>query len=292
MIQTRIKIAKPDIVKHFDNLNQKVFKNKDISKILSEQRGFWRLTKSMTNIKFVEFLTNETKLNRVVFSFETGTKKVRYLWESPTIYEVASSLVPKGYFCHFTAMYLHKITQQVPKTIYLNSELYERNIPNINLVQDEIDEAFAKPCKETNNITIYKDYRICVLNGMFTGQLGVIEIEDEKNRLPIRVTDLERTLIDISVRPIYAGGVFEVLNAFRLALGKISVNRLTAKLKKINYIYPYHQVIGFYLERAGYPESSLQLLKKFKIQYDFYLTHQMKRTDYSDRWRLYFPKGM
>lgn len=292
MIQTRIKIAKQDIIKYFDNLNQKVFKNKDLSRILSEQREFWRLTKSMTNIKFVEFLINEAKLNRVVFSFKTGTKKVRYLWENPTVYEVASSLAPKGYFCHFTAMYLHKITQQVPKTMYLNSELYKRPILNIDLVQDEIDEAFAKPCKETNNITTYKNYRICVLNGMFTGQLGVIEIEEEKNRLPIRVTDLERTLIDISVRPIYAGGVFEVLNAFRLALGKISVNRLTAKLKKINYIYPYHQVIGFYLERAGYPESSLQLLKKFKIQYDFYLTHQMKKTDYSDRWRLYFPKGM
>ena len=292
MIQTRIKIAKPDIVKHFDNLNQKVFKNKDLSKILSEQRGFWRLTKSMTNIKFVEFLINETKIKKILLSFETGTKKVRYLWGNPTVYEIASSLAPKGYFCHFTAMYLHKITQQVPKTIYLNSELYERPIPKINLVQDEIDEAFSKPCKETNNITMYKDFRICVLNGMFTGQLGVIEIEDEKNRLPIRVTDLERTLIDISVRPIYAGGVFEVLNAFRLALGKISVNRLTAKLKKINYIYPYHQVIGFYLERAGYPETSFQLLNKFKIEYDFYLTHQMKKTDYSDRWRLYFPKGM
>lgn len=34
----------------------------------------------------------------------------------------------------------------------------------------------------------------------------------------IRVTDLERTLIDIAVRPAYSGGVFEVLEAFKNAL--------------------------------------------------------------------------
>ena len=40
----------------------------------------------------------------------------------------------------------------------------------------------------------------------------------------VRVTDLERTLIDIAVRPEYAGGVYEVLNVYRLAKGKVSAN--------------------------------------------------------------------
>jgi hypothetical protein len=83
------------------------------------------------------------------------------------------------------------------------------------------------------------------------------------------------------------------LKAYKLARPKVSVNKLAATLKKLDYIYPYHQAIGFYLERAGvYTESSIALLRKFDFKYDFYLTHQIKEKAYSERWRLYFPKGL
>jgi hypothetical protein len=94
------------------------------------------------------------------------------------------------------------------------------------------------------------------------------------------------------VRPFYAGGVFEVLKAFRLAHGKVSINKLTATLKKLNYKYPYHQAIGFYLEKAGvYKKPVINLLRKFPIKYDFYLSYGMKDKDYSNKWRLFYPKG-
>ena len=63
---------------------------------------------------------------------------------------------------------------------------------------------------------------------------------------PLRFTNLERTLIDATVRPVYAGGVFEVRKAYELAKEKVSVNRLAALLQKLDYTYPYHQAIGFY----------------------------------------------
>jgi predicted transcriptional regulator of viral defense system len=102
---------------------------------------------------------------------------------------------------------------------------------------------------------------------------------------------LERTLIDITVRPVYAGGVFEVAKAFELAKDKLSVNALTAMLKKLKYTYPYHQAIGFYLERAGYKSSLTDLLRKIPMKFDFYLTHQKGETDFVKDWRLHIPKG-
>jgi predicted transcriptional regulator of viral defense system len=125
---------------------------------------------------------------------------------------------------------------------------------------------------------------------MPTGQLGVIDTPGPDGR-NIRVTDVERTLIDIAVRPFYSGGVFEVLKAYRLAKDKVSVNKLASFLKKMDYVYPYHQAIGFYLERSGaYKDSQINLLRKFEIRFDFYLTYQMNEMSYSKDWRLYYPK--
>jgi len=130
---------------------------------------------------------------------------------------------------------------------------------------------------------------------MNLGILGLTELKVDGQTLErekIIFTDIERTIIDITVRPFYAGGVFEVLKAYRLAKGKVSINKLSAMLKTINYIYPYHQAIGFYLERAGgYKDSVIRIFKKIDIKYDFYLTYQMREMSYSKEWRLYYPKG-
>ena len=96
----------------------------------------------------------------------------------------------------------------------------------------------------------------------------------------------------LSCDPFYSGGVQEVLTAYKNAAQRVSVNRLAAMLRQLDYVYPYHQAIGFFLERAGaYRESQLRLMKKFPFEFDFYVTHQMKETEYSREWRVYYPKG-
>jgi hypothetical protein len=84
-----------------------------------------------------------------------------------------------------------------------------------------------------------------------------------------------------------------VLKAFKNAKGKVSINRLADMLKNLDYVYPYHQAIGFYLERAGvYDKSSIRLLRKTKMSHDFYLAHGMKDPEYSKEWRLFYPQGL
>jgi predicted transcriptional regulator of viral defense system len=108
----------------------------------------------------------------------------------------------------------------------------------------------------------------------------------------LRITNIERTLIDVTVRPFYSGGVKEVQKFDIKARGKISVDKLVSILRKINHVYPYHQAIGFYMERAGFERSALTLLKKTGLKYDFYLDYGMNDKNYSKEWRIYFPKEL
>ncbi len=120
--------------------------------------------------------------------------------------------------------------------------------------------------------------------------MGELPDPDGGGMLP--VTKLERTLIDITVRPRYSGGIVHVLDAFRGAKGRARVPVIVATLKQLGYVYPYHQAVGFLLERAGFEPGKLEPLRALGLEFDFYLVHGMKDRDYDKNWRLFFPKGL
>jgi hypothetical protein len=278
------------ISKTLEDSGAKIFRRSELQDLLSKHREGWGLPKNVTLNVFVTMLLEKTATRRVVFDLPYR-RETRFLWGNPSPYEVILSLKPAGYFSHYTAMFLHQLTEQVPKTFYLNTEQPPKPPPTSGLEQERIDAAFRRSPRVSKNCTIYEDRQVCLLNGMHTGRLGVIEITGSQGP-PLPVTCIERTLIDIAVRPIYAGGVFEVLKAYRLAAGRTSTNRLAAMLAQLRYVYPYHQVIGFYLERAGgYKPAALQFFRKLEMKWDFYLAHDMGETDYCKKWRLFIPKG-
>jgi hypothetical protein len=290
--RTRIQIAKPDIIAHLDSLPNSVFAPKDLAHILAEQRAGWRLTQAMRVEEFTEFLVKHTKLKRYRFPFPARTEE-RFAWGNVHILQVLLALKPDAYFSHFTAVRMHGLTEQLPKTVYVNHEQARRSA-RVTLTQEAIDSSFQQPQRVSNNIVEAHEVRVCLLNGMNTDLAGV-ELRDvawdSADNVPVRVTNLERTLIDIAVRPDYAGGVAEVLNAYGNARDSASVNRLVAILRKAAFIYPYHQAIGFYLTRAGYRPSAVDLLRSLPMNVDFYLTHAMNETDYVAEWRIHVPKG-
>lgn len=292
MNKSRIKIAEPDINKYFDELPKKILKQNEIAVVLRDHRQEWRLTQNLTTQAFINFLKDNGRLKRLDFPFPYR-KEYRYVWGNTHILEVLSTIKKQAYYSHYTAVRMHGLTEQIPKTVYINHE-QPPHPQNFSLTQTRIDTAFTRSPRVSQNTIDYGDIRICLINGMHTGYLGIIEdrvIYDSDMPIKVRLTNIERTLIDIAVRPIYSGGIFEVLNAYRAAKGLVSVNKLAAVLQKLKYVYPYHQVIGFYLERAGYKATSLELLRRFPIEFDFYLAHKLGETEYVPSWRLYIPKG-
>lgn len=291
---TRLQIAKSDIIKYFEQNPQRVYRQAELAAVMFQQQEFWRLAQTLTVQKFIKFLLESTKMEMVELSFPSRNE-LRYVWGKASLYEIALTLRPNCYLSHYTAVRLHGLTEQVPKTVYVNAEQSPKLTPNGGLAQTRIDFAFRSAPRVSNNVAEVGDSRVCLLNGMHTENLGVEGFdysgEGEGLSAKLRVTGIERTLIDIVVRPTYAGGVHEVLKAYRNAAAMVSVNRLTATLQKLSYTYPYHQAIGFYLDRAGYKPAQLDLLRRFPMDFDFYLTHQTKEKDYVKEWRLFVPKG-
>jgi hypothetical protein len=177
--------------------------------------------------------------------------------------------------------------------LYLSHERFSHAQWNTPLTQSAIDEAFQRPARVSNNVADIENWQVLLINSANTGELGVLDHENQlsaESRMRVRTTNIERTLIDAVVRPAYSGGVFEVAKAFELAKDTVSVNAMGAMLGKLQFTYPYHQAIGFYLERAGYRASALNLMRRFPMEFDFYLTHEMSATRYEKAWRLYVPE--
>ncbi|MGF6851103.1 putative transcriptional regulator of viral defense system [Chitinophaga sp. W3I9] len=284
--------AQKQILTYFSTQRQRVYSILELSKILEEQRGIWKLSINTNVEKFADQLIEREILKKIELIFpDTLVKTERYLFKDASPYEIALSLRSKSYISHYSAVFLNNLTTQVPKTIYVTHEQSKKQpIGKTQLLQNAIDHAFSQPQRISNHTTKIGDYSLILLNGMYSNRAGVqnLIIDD----YGIAVTNLERTLIDITVRPNYAGGIFSVLDTYRNALDKVSINKLAATLSQINFIYPYHQSIGFLLERAGYSGKQLDLLRKKNMEIDFYLTYQIEEKQYSKEWRIFYPKGM
>jgi len=278
-----------DIESYSRELNKRVFSEAEINSLLVlYQRD--QVLYATTRLKdFIDFLIDQKILIKINIEVPFGSGKTKkYALGDVSELEIALAIQSGSYLSHYSSMYLHELIENIPQVVYANKEQSRKPRYGSDLSQESLDRAFARPMRKTKQIAQYDRFKIFLINGKNTGNLGVID--HDLNGITIRITGLERTLVDAVVRPDYAGGVEEVLKAFTAAKGRVSVNKMLAILKKMDYMYPYHQVVGFYLERAGYKENVLQLVEELGIEFNFYLTYQITDKVLNDRWKLYVPR--
>jgi len=288
---SRLQTANRHILRLFESSQQKIFTSTDLAKILSSNRDAWKLTQGTTTSNFIDFLTSKGKLHRINLRSHAYSGVTRYAWGEVSPYQIGLSLRRGAYLTHATAVFLHGLTDLLPKILYVNAEQSEKSPPAGNLTQPALDRAFSNNERRSNYVFEYRKTEFVLISGKSTNRLEVGTIHGPSGEV-LEVTKLERTLIDICVRPIYSGGPYQVIEAYRAARERISANTMLATLSKLGYKYPYHQAIGFYMQRAGYSESQYSKFKKLGLHFDFYLTHHITDRAYDSDWRLYYPKGL
>lgn len=293
---SRLRAALGQIKSFFEGLPRKAFLERELLSIFLQHRVEWRVAVNTTNEQFLRFMFENTPLREVSIqpadrdNWNSNLRSVvRYVWDNASPYAVAATIEQGAYLSHGTAVLLHGLTEQLPHTIYVNREQSSGGRSYDNLTQESIDAAFSHKPRTSNALFIYEQSQIVLMHGKNTGRLEVGTVEFNREWLP--VTKLERTLIDITVRPVYGGGVYQVLEAYRSAKDRISTATLVATLAKLEFVYPYHQAIGFYMQKAGYSSKALARLKALDMPFNFYLAHDIRDRAFDPEWRLFYPKG-
>lgn len=273
---------------HFERSGDAVFWPSDLARTLNEHRQEWDALDVRAR-EVTEFLQERSVLRLAEFTSSKYRPIIRYIHGNPSPYKLALSLQHNSFLSHGTALTIHNLALPQP-IIYANKEQTQKPDPE-GLSQTAIQTAFKNPQRRSNYVFHFKHKQYVLLAGKNTGRAGVVKMKTPEGE-EVDSTDLERTLIDIVVRPNYCGGVENVESVYRSIFHKADIDHMIKLLYKLNYLYPYAQSIGFLLEWAGRPSKDLVALEKLRSEYDFFLDYGLKEPSYDEKWKLYYPSKM
>ena len=212
-------------------------------------------------------------------------------------YELAAKMFPEGYFCNLSSIYFHSLTNQIPKTIYIcNETISERLKTDADGMNNSLlRSVFIKPNRHTSYVFAVNNCEIVVVDRKKKSDHGVLKIRAHTALLPnnSRITSVERALIDAVVSPQYNGGIVSVYTYFKKARQKMDVKKLMDMYRTLDFVYPYSQVLGFFLDNIGLKNQASDIFNAYPPQFKFFVDHNAKASwSYDEKWKLYYPNGL
>jgi predicted transcriptional regulator of viral defense system len=258
-----------------------------------------KTTRYKIKANFIRALLNEEIIRSYKFKAKNGksiTLDSSVQIDDFSPYEMAVAMFPKGYFCNLSAVYYQSLTNQIPNTVYVCTESNaKKSRANDELTNSKLRQAFLKPHRHTQFVFDFRGCDIAVIERMEGTDSGVVSSKDSSGFLPssARIAGVERALIDAVMCPQYNGGVSSIPDYLKHARGKIDIGKLIRIYRELDFVYPYFQAIGFFLERTGMAEMAGALRAEFTPENKFYIDHSAKASwKYDDRWLIYYPEGI
>lgn len=293
-----------EAVRALSRTNRRVFSAGELQRLLEDLQEANTVPARISCRRFIEALKTEAGLQEEEIPSvpEAGENTRpyrafrRYVIGTASPEELAVSLRPRSYLSHGSALRAHGICGANEDAVYVNQEQGPKSPPRGMLTQQAIDRAFGNRSRASRYVFEYGGTQLVLLAGKHSGNHRVIELDRAGIDIALPVTDLPRTLVDVTVRPVYAGGPSAVLKAYRHAVinadPKALVVDLVKTLEILGHIYPYHQAVGFYLERAGLHSIDLDALRERGTHYDFYICNRIETPAYDPNWRVHVPREL
>ena len=179
-------------------------------------------------------------------------------------YEIGSHLSESSYISYHSALEFHGLAHQPFNKVFVSS-----NSRFNSFSYDDVDYMY---CRQTVR--------------------NIKGVSSPKGNPFVRVTDMERTLLDCFDRIDRAGGIEELLHCME-GVVMIDEETLTTYLAAFNKAFLY-QKAGYLLERikeqAHISDSLLELCRMKGIKSVKWLTNGDESDTFVNRWRLYVPQ--
>ncbi len=179
-------------------------------------------------------------------------------------YEIGSHLSESSYISYHTALEFHGLAHQPFNVVFVSS------LSRFNPF--DFDDADYIYCRQIAND----------IGGIMT----------PKGNSFVRVTDMERTLLDCFDRIDRAGGIEELLHCME-SIVMLNEEKLASYLEGFDKAFLY-QKTGYLLERikeqTHISDSFLELCREKGTKSVKWLTNNDESDTFVNRWRLYVPK--
>lgn len=209
-------------------------------------------------------------------------------------YQISQTMFPDGFFCNFTAIFFHELTNQVPSKVYIAVESDRKKDHTENIILDDlsIQRAFLKPHRESGKTFKFEAHEIILTEKVFRNKVGVetMTVDSDYWGSKYKITCLERALIDAVVNPQYNGGIANLKEYYKNGASRLEIDKFMEIYKGLHFIYPYWQAIGLLAEKSGMTKLSDTLYKTFKMKNKFYIDHEAKLDwKFDEKWQTFYP---
>lgn len=210
---------------------------------------------------------------------------VRYFFDSKLDIFKKSLALQKGSFLSMSsALNYQGLSTFFDNFIYISKEQPPKKVDSKNsvLTQEKIDSAFKKNYRRTKSFGKIEDKFVVLLKPKNSDNYEVIKYKD------IFVSSINRALVEMIVNVQYFKSSQMIIETYRPLKGKLSLDEVYNTLKHFNFIYPYYQCVGFYLEKIGFHRDELQQFAYKISKFDFYTEKNLDSYRYDRFWKMHY----
>ena len=262
-------------------LNEKrFFSINDIANILDKLKEENLVSNSLSQNDFYLKLLYDGLISHTITIRDV--EKIRYtLNKEFNIYDFVYSLERNGFFSMFTSLNIQGFTNFRDNFIFISKERMQRvNFSSKNITQEAIDKAFSNKPRKTKAYNTTYNYNIVMLESNNTQGVGIINYNGYK------VSSINRAFVEIISNIQYSKTPYDVIWEFRQLKDKLDINEIFKIIEKFDFIYPYYQLAGYYLEKIGFLKEELSRFFNNKTNLIFYTMKNKTNYDLDEYWGI------